>query len=274
MIEYQRPEEPEGFAVATRAAREAVEASIAAGESPTFIDKWSAYKKLFARAQFGKCGYCERYASTDDPHIDHFAPKAEVWERSNDPADRARELNEYLPNVRGPRNYADEHERRGYWWLAYDWNNYLLVCGSCNSKWKKCFFPVDPRPRLLPPRRGVNERPLLLNPFDDEAPWRHFYFTEVGLIRGSSHRGRETWLTCGLDRPTLTQSRKDLARQAHGLAREFVRTRRRSHLADLCAMGDKKRPHAGMVRRIAEQITGLPWDALLRWGAACSTLVE
>lgn len=278
MIHFKRPPEPAGFRERTREARSAVEQAVDAEELPVFDDRlWQAYKPIFFAAQHGKCAYCEAHLGTHDSHLDHFAPKSEVWELSLEAVGRGREIEPGLPNIQGRRPARKD---RGYWWLAYEWSNYLAVCAVCNSKWKQCYFPVAAAPRCLPPAPDVPEQPLLLNAFDDHDPWRHFRFTEFGGVveAAESKHGRATIETCGLDRESLRLIRVSQARNAHAHARKLMELLREDSkqsrdlftwvLESLCELGGDERPHAGMVRGIAEQITGMPWAQLLELEAA------
>src|SRR5262245_40916138 len=65
-----------------------------------------------------KCAYCESSLLTAPGDLENFRPKATV---------------------------SDEEGKsvsEGYWWLAYDWNNLLLSCGTCNRLHKRNRFPI------------------------------------------------------------------------------------------------------------------------------------
>jgi hypothetical protein len=267
MIAYERPPEPADFRAKVHDVEAAIARAIAAGESLPFDDYplWQDYKSEFALAQKSKCAFCDRNATTDDPHVDHFAPKAEVWELPASDDERGREVHDGLPNVRGRK--PSRKVNPGYWWRAYEWANYLLICGVCNTKWKRCFFPVDAEPRAWPPDRDVDERPFLLNPFDDAAPWRSFGYDALGEIWGTDARGCATIDVCGLDRrETLRAGRMDGAREAYRHVFAFARPRSRElaryALENLCELGRNERDFAGVVRAIAEVETGLAWEQL------------
>jgi hypothetical protein len=259
VIGYERPPTPAGFHASVHDAEQAVEHAIRAGEKPEFEPLWRDYKPEFAMAQKSKCAFCDRNATTDDPDVDHFAPKAAVHELPAQPDDRGREIHDGLPNMRGRK--PERAFAPGYWWRAYDWSNYLLVCGTCNSKWKQCYFPLD-APRQGPPVREVHESPLLLNAFDDQEPWRAFSFDEIGQIQGLDARGKATVETCGLDRETLRKERAGIVKDAYRHAREFRRRGTRYALQNLCELGGDERNFAGAVRAIAKGVTSLSWEQL------------
>lgn len=121
---------------------------------------WSELKPSLERLSYRKCWYCESYEKRSDRVVDHFRPKNNV--RDCDPP----------------------HE--GYWWLAFDPENYRLSCTYCNSRrsdretgevgGKGDYFPVyDETYRVKP--EGLNfrrENPLLLdpcNPLDVQLLW-------------------------------------------------------------------------------------------------------
>ena len=58
----------------------------------------------------GKCCYCERKRDRKrEMDVEHYRPKGKV-------------------------NGVDGHT--GYWWLAFNWNNLLWSCKTCNQKFK------------------------------------------------------------------------------------------------------------------------------------------
>lgn len=70
--------------------------------------KWKSAKKRLKFETSGKCAYCE--ASTDvvaHGDVEHFRPKST------------------------------------YWWLAYDFDNYVFACQICNQVYKGDNFPIS-----------------------------------------------------------------------------------------------------------------------------------
>lgn len=91
----------------------------------------------------GKCCYCERKRDIKrESDIEHFRPKAKVT--------------------------GVDHP--GYWWLAYQWENYLFSCKTCNETHKGNIFPLQREcRRARRPEDEISlEEPLLLNPIDDD----------------------------------------------------------------------------------------------------------
>ena len=86
------------------------------------------------------CAYCQCHLPHNDPgDVEHFRPKSR------------------------------------YWWLAYDFVNYLLSCAACNRNRKKEKFPLaqGAQPCLWEDRHNLQaERFLLLDPvLDDMEAW-------------------------------------------------------------------------------------------------------
>jgi uncharacterized protein (TIGR02646 family) len=116
---------------------------------------WREYYELLPENLKKKCWYCEAAEIRSDMPVDHFRPKNKVEEESG-------------------------HD--GYWWLAFDWENYRCACTFCNSRrnfedtegGKACKFPLcNPESRAFSPEDDdllQQELPDFLDPFnpDDE----------------------------------------------------------------------------------------------------------
>jgi hypothetical protein len=100
---------------------------------------WSEIKTAYMELQGHKCGFCERrleksrYGSIEHD-VEHFRPKAKVnsWPGSTDRTERQIEFDFPLGDGTDP----------GYFLLAYELENYLISCKTCNSRLKANFFPV------------------------------------------------------------------------------------------------------------------------------------
>lgn len=126
---------------------------------------WRDFYNLLPGALNRKCWYCEAEEIRSDTPIDHFRPKNKV---------------------------EDDKQHDGYWWLAFDWQNYRCACTFCNSRrvfdetegGKACCFPLEnPEERAYAPGDQIklrNERPCFLDPFnpDDE---KLLWFDNDGL---------------------------------------------------------------------------------------------
>ena len=278
MLRFTRPNEPTDFATRVQDARDHLTKKAGKGLGKgDFPNHWSRFKDSFAKAQKKKCGYCESAViGTQHGDVEHFRPKGALEELPADSKRLGREK-PHSTSVEGRElvHLCDE----GYWWLAYDWSNYLLACQSCNESWKKCLFPVDETPRTVPPAQGTKETPLLLNPFDDPDPKDHLLFDpdlgQVSARNGSKH-GDATIKTCGLDRESLRGFREQCAKRAQRHALVWIqaqggmagyspgRSLEEEVVEDLRREGDERCPHAGMFRSIVEDITGCSWEDIVR----------
>jgi len=234
-------------------------------EEELFPPEWGRYKGLFSAHQNLKCGFCEGYAigqSTGD--VEHYTPKSAIEALdADDETSWGREVDN-LANVvgRSPKPVS----KTGYWWRAYEWDNYLLACEVCNRKWKKAIFPIK-EARDNPPKEGDVETYLLLNPFRGEPADDHLRFGpmgEVSAIEGSMY-GEHTIRTLGLDRRSLREQREPVARKVHkkidALAKASVE-RRLYLLEDIRDEGQPDAAFCGMVRIIFEQRVKMSWAQL------------
>lgn len=153
-------------------------------------DHWKVFKGVFAKAQYGRCGYCDiGVVGTQFCDVEHYRPKGMV--EVLDPANQGKE-EDNLSNVSGRKPLRTIGT--GYWWDAYSWRNYILSCAICNQTWKKNYFPVDGEPaQRIRPIEGHNELELLFHPFGDEEPYDHFRYELDGRIRGITPIGLETY---------------------------------------------------------------------------------
>lgn len=87
-----------------------------------------------------KCWYTEAYESVSAIHVDHYRPKG-----------RAKDLG--------------GNECEGYWWLAFDWENYR-ICGQLINVKKLDLFPIieGARANANDPVSLELEAPLLIDP--------------------------------------------------------------------------------------------------------------
>lgn len=125
---------------------------------------WHDFFNLLPENIKNKCWYCETEEIRSDKSIDHFRPKGKV---------------------------DDELSHDGYWWLAFDWDNYRCACTFCNSRrnfeetngGKGCKFPlVNKKTRIFTPNDDDNtdgELPNFLDPFDPDDE-KLLWFDEDG----------------------------------------------------------------------------------------------
>lgn len=231
-------------------------------------ESWRAHKAAFAAAQHGKCGYCERVCTGSWGDVEHYRPKKAVHTLGR----RGQELPDN--RVRGRTRRKAESFEQGYWWLTWDWDNYLFVCEVCNRTWKRSFFPIQGG-HHAPPAMGQEktELALLLSPWDGPDPVEHLDFGPLGEVEAvvGSAWGRETIRTCGLDRERLRSAREEKAGITWKVVNLLLRLLLieplpRSALLEtvgaLLRLGDIQREHAGMVRSIVRQELALTWSGL------------
>jgi uncharacterized protein (TIGR02646 family) len=131
-------------------------------------------KKALVEAQNGKCCFCEVIVKKDGD-VEHFRPKGGF--RQDDESDL---------------------EQPGYYWLAYDWDNLLLCCKSCNQRHKSNKFPlIDASKRArCHTDLWTDEYPYFIHPAKED-PRLHITFVGHNL-RGRTPRGERTLEALGL----------------------------------------------------------------------------
>ena len=143
--------------------------------------KGSDVKKLLRNDQHSKCIYCECRLNGDYGHVEHFRPKGGYA----------------IPP-------SSKLFKPGYFWLAYEWNNLLLSCSTCNTSYKQNFFALeDESTRDIAGQDISRESPLLIDP-SKENPADFIEFHEHVLapkmIDGvESRKGRYTIDLLGLN---------------------------------------------------------------------------
>lgn len=236
---------------------------------------WRSFKVDFATRQGNRCGYCE-LSVTAGQHgdVEHFAPKSAVTQFGAGGLAEEGTETRYVAALKGRK--PSEEWVPGYWWLAYEWGNYLLSCRICNSDWKGTLFPVrQPPPRLKPVTQSdPAEKHLLLNPYGRKDPARHLRFNADGSVepRNGSPYGRETIRTCGLNRLALQDARRKPSQRAYMAVADAMRQAAagvyeadNTGLQNLHAMGvasdDAEFP--GMVRAvILDRLRPWTWQSL------------
>ncbi len=267
MIHYDRPACPSGWPPPRVAqAAQAVRDAITMGKDPDFPDHWRSFKPAFEEAQHGKCGFCEsKVTAVHTGAVEHHAPKSEIQLMLDYGSEAANSS-----NLTVSRRVKTLHPR-GYWWLAYAWENWLYACDRCNSAWKRCLYPVTASSQAAPEEAVlVATNRLLLHPFDDE-PLQHLDFDDQGFIssRDASPLGRATIETCGLDRESVRKERVRVAAEAKRFAERMLRAQVRDDeervaecAEDLRKIGEDDCPYAGTVRSVVRRVLQIGWEHL------------
>ncbi|MGP7795512.1 hypothetical protein [Sphingomonas sp. CLY1604] len=139
-----------------------------------------AVKTRLRASHHGKCAYCEEHLPPRiaHGHVEHYRPVAFSQDDVGSP-----------------------EIRPGYYWLAYDWDNFLWSCHYCNSTKKGNVFPLRNKRMRVRRHDGdvTAETPMLIKP-DAEDPSEHIgWYREVP--KGLTPRGRVTIKVLGLDLP-------------------------------------------------------------------------
>jgi 5-methylcytosine-specific restriction endonuclease McrA len=131
-------------------------ATLSDKERSDFIDNkknqklWTSISPALWLLGHMKCWYSEAEISEGEGHVDHFRPKKAVH------------------GLKGQKH-------SGYWWRAFDWNNYRLAHSICNvrrkdyltdmASGKGAYFPLkDGTVRASCLKEEINETPVLLDP--------------------------------------------------------------------------------------------------------------
>lgn len=129
---------------------------------------WNLFQKHMLALSHNKCWYSEAPIGNGDLEVDHFRPKS-----------KSKQKVDYL----NPRSLSVVHKENGYWWKAYDHDNYRLAGALANKlrrdrlvdcedvKGKGDYFPLDTTSGRVADDNGdlSCEIPILLdptNPFD------------------------------------------------------------------------------------------------------------
>jgi hypothetical protein len=212
---------------------------------------------LVGAASLTKCAWCEKHFEWKrDLDVEHYRPKAAVTRWEDSPP--------LVTSVPPEQVIISD----GYWWLAFDWNNYSLACAPCNQGWKRNLFPVRGARAPYGPGMEAHEVGLLLDPMSSFRTSDHFSWTELGEMRAVSDEGAATIITCGLNRPQLVELRRRVARNVldelvalhRGFHDAHARQRHLRVLRELCATESE---FAGMNRWWVERQVGWTWERLV-----------
>ena len=96
---------------------------------------WGEIKAVFMKLQHNKCAYCERELAapplgSGEHDLEHFRPKGRI---------------EPYPTADAGVMYSFQtgnSQANGYYWLAYNLENYAVACITCNRGLKADRFPI------------------------------------------------------------------------------------------------------------------------------------
>ena len=167
--------------------------------NPSELWRDPTLRKDFKDFFYKKCWYSEASVAMNDIHIDHFRPKAKVvqYERYD---------------------YNIPLQNTGYYWLKNDAQNYRACCAFCNRKTgdggKQNFFPLQTSSPLLTPGGNEDERPLLLDPCnEDDVKIISFFGKDVvcaSVQVGDSERVEASRIIYNLSHPDITYMRSKI----------------------------------------------------------------
>lgn len=147
-------------------------------------------KQALRAAQHDKCCFCEsKLGHAQFGDVEHYRPKAGTQQSSADPT------------------------ARGYYWLAYAWENLYLSCEVCNRRHKRSLFPLSNPDRRVSSHHQAGdlhmEQPLFVDP-GREDPMEFIEFRrELAIPARGNSRGAETIAALQLNRKDLWERRRD-----------------------------------------------------------------
>ncbi len=179
-------------------------------------------RKILWRHHHKKCCYCERKLHWKrESDVEHFRPKSSVKEHVS---------------------------HKGYWWLAYEWDNYLFSCKICNSDYKSNRFPLLPGGKRMVAKGDGDltaEKPVLIHPIDEDPEsfirfeWKESKGILVKAVgtdgdnRGDCTVNRLT----GINDPLMMERRAELIHSLKAISTlyELARLKEKPDLVDKCA---------------------------------------
>lgn len=221
------------------------------------IYRGATVKQPLLAAQHGKCAYCENRIDSEYGGVEHYRPKGAVQQSA-----------------------ASAAELPGYFWLAYQWENLLVVCSRCNTHKGEAFPLAQPNARAVDGASHAEEAPLLLDPTMDEPELHIRFDAERALAIDLGRRGLATIETLGLNRRELLDGRREYYQPLSGFLDLLVAARSGAeipsqYLAPMSLLIAKAMQATGrysaMVRGLVRSRVGaalaIPCtaDELLRW---------
>jgi len=232
-------------------------------EPDTKITITDLYKRKAVKKRFylnvdgpfaGKCAYCETYLRDfQNGDLDHYRPKAGVTDEQDRPV---------IVTIEG-RSFPHP----GYYWLAYDWQNLLPSCVSCNRPTvvegeklgKHNRFPVRGSYAENEDEIG-DEEPLLIHPVQEDPDDHLECDGETGTMIPTSDRGEMTVRIFGLNRRgRLIEERRKAALHTKALLMRVIMepSSRKETLGELKRILEGKTAYTAACRAIYREVLPL-----------------
>jgi len=239
-----RPPEPEHFkSPPVKKQKEKIKrkyrktGEIKSDDFPSRLWRRDDVRKPLYKYQNKKCCYCGRIRTLSrEFDVEHFRPKSEV----------------------------KDEDHSGYWWLAFEWDNYFLACKPCNETYKGSHFPLMPDGVRAQNSSDClfEENPVFINPekedpadfFAYKMDWHNFRVYIFGC--DDAGRGDKNRKILGLNDGPMPEERGTIFQQAQDL-----------HL-DLCeAIRDKNKRTEEIAKKKIKRLTSrsAPYSGVARY---------
>jgi len=159
------------------------------------------FKEFLQETHKNRCAFCESELETQYGDVEHYRPKKAV---------------KTFPN-------GNKEDHPGYYWKAYDWDNFLLSCIRCNRTLKKNFFPIRKQRISRHDEEDLDglEEPLILNPTKID-PVKHFRLDKKGNLIGTTEIGKTTVAVFNLNDRFFVKKRKRAFAYGASIFRDYV----------------------------------------------------
>lgn len=213
---------------------------------------WGEFKPILLKLFGNKCWYSECSIDGSFGDVDHFRPKNKS------------------ANENGKEILTD-----GYWWLAYDYENYRLSCEKCNRRYnnggKGDCFPVNNQPAVYPQKTDDN---LLLDPCNPDD----YYLIdsdETGAIIAMSSNHYDirrvevskkvyNWKEFNEGRKRIRLECKTILERFEIHYNKFDSDEMEFDIKQIKDLIDSKRPYSSFAKKyIYRKISGKPYKAIL-----------
>lgn len=192
-----------------------------------YNDSKKTVKNSLKELYHNKCAYCESSLYNAHGHIEHYRPKK-------------------------ASNLTRCDSSKGYYWLAFSWDNLIPCCEICNGFKSNCFDTINAKidfeqkdssfESLHKSLREYNkkEEPKLLHPEIDRFE-NSICFRKKGQLLSKNRKVRYTLRVCKLNRINLREEREKIITKWHNNIKEFYSFRKKfnltiSNLSDLFYM--------------------------------------